>query len=184
MGLQISYGGNPRAVDVDAAYSGMGHWGGGPGGAGGLQQNIENAFGVNEPIGYNPAMIAAGAGANAPGVNTGNEFTPTGGFNPFNSNPYNIDNITQPSTDIYGNPLSGFVSSNTGPELFGLQPGQFNPFNSNPYNIDNITQPSTFGGYPNQIGGYAYPGNLGYSVNPSGSMFGGQGWANQIGRDG
>jgi len=105
-------------------------------------------------------------------VNTGNQFSPTSGFDPFNQNPYNIDNITQPRTDFFANPTSGW-------ESFAPTTG-VNPFNTNPFNIDNITQP-TFNlgqynsGFPNQLGVYAYPGNLGYSVNPSGSMFGGIG---------
>ena len=110
MGIRIGF--NPSQD-----YSGMGDWAGPGGGA---------PTGYALGGGYNPAVVAAHQGANAPGVNTGNDFAP-GAFNPFNKNPYNIDNIK---------PALGFVSKLTGPEFFSFQPGQFNPFNSNPYNID------------------------------------------------
>ena len=129
MGIRIGF--NPSA-----SHSGMGEKFAGPGGQGaGMPENVWGSGwspATTENIGwqgYNPATIAA----NAPGVNTGNEFTPTGGLNPFNSNPYNIDNITQP-TDWYANPTAGW-------ESFAPTTG-VNPFNSNPFNIDNITQPS------------------------------------------
>jgi hypothetical protein len=71
------------------------------------------------------------------------------------------------------NPTIGFNNQPYVENFNAGFPTQMNPA----YNIDNITTPtvSTFGGYPNQIGGYAYPGNLGWSVNPFGSMFGGTG---------
>ena len=81
-------------------------------------------WGGPNPIG-NPAFMG--------NTTTGNEFSPTGGVNPFNSNPYNIDNIAQP-TDWYGNPTSGWESF--------APTGGFNPFNTNPFNIDNIVQPA------------------------------------------
>ena len=173
MGISI----RQRSPEEIAAnrYSGMGVSWGGPGGAGGLAEQIENAFsqygGGTSPIGYNPSIVAAHQASNTPAVNTGNNFAP-GAFNPFNKNPYNIDNITQPA--------SGFVSQFTGPEFFSFQPGQFNPFNNNPYNIDNIVTPAVvpFGGYPNQIGVNNAPW-----INPFGSMFGGTGFTNQSGPD-
>ena len=170
MGLQISYGGNPSPVALEDKYSGMGHWGGGPGTAGGLQQNIENAFGVNEPIGYNPDIVAA----NAPAVNTGNEFS--GGYPASAPSQWgSFDFPTQQPTMFNMNPY--VETFNTG------FPTPMNPA----YNIDNIVQPS-FGlgqynsGFPNQLG-IPVGGYLGNS-NPFGSMFGGQGWVSQAGREG
>ena len=156
MGIAIDF--NPSG---STTHTGMGDWAGPGGGA-------PTGFALGGSTGYNPDIVAT----YAPGVNTGNEFAPTSGFNPFNQNPYNIDNITQPAP--------GFVSTLTGPEFFGLQPGQFNPFNSNPFNIDNINTPtvSPFGGYPNQIGVNNAPW-----INPFGSMFGGTGFTNQYGPD-
>ena len=167
MGLSISRSFDPSGP-ANAGFTGMGDWAGPGGGAPpGYTMDI-----AHSNLGYNPAIVAAHAPGNMPAVNTGNEFAPTSGLNPFNQNPYNIDNITQPA--------SGFVSTLTGPEFFGLQPGQFNPFNSNPYNIDNINTPtvSPFGGYPNQIGVSNAPW-----INPFGSMFGGTGFPNQYGPD-
>ena len=110
------------------SYSGMGNRWGGPSGVSGLQEDVERQWGGGVPMGYNPAIVAAGAP-----VNTGDEFAPTVGVDPFNSNPYNIDNIAQP-TDWYGNPTSGWESF--------APTGGFNPFNTNPFNIDNIVQPA------------------------------------------
>ena len=171
MGISISRSFDPSGP-ANAGFTGMGDWAGPGGGAPpGYTMDI-----AHSNLGYNPAIVAA----NAPGVNVGNQFAPTSGFDPFNPNPYNIDNITQP-TDWYGNPTSGW-------ESFAPTTG-VNPFNSNPFNIDNITQP-TFNldqymtGYPNQTGVYAYPGNLGYSGNPLGSMIGGTGGGRAgLGRD-
>ena len=159
MGIRIGF--NPSQD-----YAGMGDWAGPGGGA-------PTGMTLGGPgYGYNPSIVAAHQAVNTPAVNTGNDFTP-GAFNPFNKNPYNIDNITQPT--------SGFVSQFTGPEFFSLQPGQFNPFNNNPYNIDNITTPAVvpFGGYPNQIGVSNAPW-----INPFGSLFGGTGWTQQSGPEG
>ena len=119
MGLQISYGANPRAVDVDARYSGMGNRFGGPGGASGLSEGIEAAFGIGQPIGYNPAMIAAGQ----PSVNTGNEF---------------VGGVPAYAPQLFDAPIQQ-------PTMFNMQPyvETFNtgwPVQMNPaYNIDNIT---------------------------------------------
>tara|TARA_R110002020_G_scaffold12024_1_gene44650 strand:- start:546 stop:1028 length:483 start_codon:yes stop_codon:yes gene_type:complete len=159
MGLQIDF--NPSA---SATHAGMGGWAGPGGGA-------PPGFALGGSTGYNPAIVAAHQAVNTPAVNTGNNFAP-GAFNPFNKNPYNIDNITQPAP--------GFVSTLTGPEFFSLQPGQFNPFNNSPYNIDNITTPAVvpFGGYPNQTGVSNAPW-----INPFGSLFGGTGWTQQSGPD-
>ena len=120
MGIRIGF--NPSQD-----YAGMGDWAGPGGGA-------PTGMTLGGPgYGYNPSIVAAHQAVNTPAVNTGNNFAP-GAFNPFNKNPYNIDNITQPA--------SGFVSQFTGPEFFSFQPGQFNPFNNNPYNIDNIVTPA------------------------------------------
>ena len=174
MGIRIGF--NPSAD-----HSGMGEKFAGPGGQGaGMPENVwgtnmVNPFATPENQigwqGYNPNVIAA----NAPGVNTGNEF----GMGVPQFAPSQWGSFDMPT-------LSPTIGFNNQPYVENFNsgfPAQMNPA----FNIDNITQPSMvgpFGGYPNQTGAYAYPGNLGYSVNPSGSMFGGQGWANQIGRDG
>ena len=126
MGIQLDF--NPSG-SANAGFTGMGDWAGPGGGAPpGYTMDI-----AHSNLGYNPAIVAANAPGNRPAVNTGNEFAQTGGLNPFNSNPYNIDNITQP-TDWYANPTAGW-------ESFAPTTG-VNPFNSNPFNIDNITQPT------------------------------------------
>ena len=159
MGVQIDF--NPAD---SATNAGMGNWAGPGGGA-------PPGFTLGGSTGYNPDIVAA----NAPGVNTGNEF----GMGVPQFAPSQWGSFDMPT-------LSPTIGFNNQPYVENFNsgfPAQMNPA----FNIDNITQPSMvgpFGGYPNQTGAYAYPGNLGYSVNPSGSMFGGQGWANQIGRDG
>jgi len=156
---------------VDVSGTAGGPYGGRPSWEGvGFNSPVEGT--INQP-GYMPDVFSQGTQGNYalglnPSVNTGNQFSPTTGVNPFNPNPYDIDNITQPRTDFFANPTSGW-------ENFAPTTG-VNPFNTNPYNIDNITQP-TFNlgqynsGFPNQLGVYAYPGNLGYSVNPSAPLY-------------
>ena len=160
MGVQIDF--NPAD---SATNAGMGNWAGPGGGA-------PPGFTLGGSTGYNPDIVAA----NAPGVNTGNEF----GMGVPQFAPSQWGSFDMPT-------LSPTIGFNNQPYVENFNsgfPAQMNPA----FNIDNIQQPGTFGlgqynsGFPNQLG-IPVGGYLG-NPNPFGSMFGGQGWANQIGRDG
>ena len=116
------------------------------------------------PIGYNPAIVAAGG----PNVSTGNEFI--GGVPAYPPQPSFDAPIISPNfTDWVGNPTSGWESF--------APTGGVNPFNANPYNIDNIVQPSP--AYPTMNAPYNIASPW---VNPNISPFGGFGGTWGLGR--
>ena len=132
---------------------------------------------INQP-GYMPDVFSQGTQGNYalglnPSANTGNEFS--GGYPAFAPSQWGTFDMP------IQNPTIGFNNQPYVENFNAGFPTQMNPA----YNIDNITQPSMvgpFGGYPGMSA--AYPmGPLG-NPNPFGSMFGGQGWASQTGREG
>ena len=145
-------------------YAGMGDWAGPGGGAyPGSGYSTVGMGGMG--VGYNPDIVAAGA----PSVNTGNEFgmgVPQ--FAPSQWGSFDIPTL---------NPTIGFNNQPYVENFNAGFPTQMNPA----FNIDNIQQPA-FAGYPNMSA--AYPTGPFGNPNPFGSMFGGQGWTNQIGPEG
>ena len=166
MGISI----RERSPEEIAAnrYSGMGNGWGGPSGVSGLQEQMEAQWGGGVPMGYNPDIVAAGQ----PSVNTGNEF----GMGVPQFAPSQWGSFDMPTL----NPTIGFNNQPYVENFNSGFPAQMNPA----FNIDNIQQPFNLamGSYPNMNA--AYPMGPFGNPNPFGSMFGGQGWANQIGRDG